>query len=361
MTSVTAAPRGAEGKAKSVEDDLPLQTDSSGRARQTTLFILRKLGLFVLTLWAAVTVNFILPRLMPGTPADAALAKLAQNGPVSDATKAAIEAQLGVPSGNIFEQYVSYLHQVITLDFGVSYTFYPQTVAELVSTALPYTLVLVGAVTIIAFILGTLLGVLAAWKRGTWLDTLPTLAGSFASAFPYFWTALLLLFFAGYVWRLFPTSGAYGPTATPNLSFAFLGDALYHAFLPALTILITSLGGWILGMRNTMISTLGDDYVTFAEANGLKPRVVALRYAARNAILPNLTSFGLALGGVVGGSILVERVFGYPGVGYLLFNAVTNQDYPLMQALFLMITLSVLVANFLVDILYGVLDPRTRR
>jgi peptide/nickel transport system permease protein len=250
---------------------------------------------------------------------------------------------------------------VLSLDFGVSYTFYPQSVGELVSTALPYTLILVGVVTIVAFVLGTLLGVLAAWKRGTWLDTLPTLAGSFASAFPYFWTALLLLFFAGYVLRLFPTSGAYGPTASPQLTFEFVGDALYHAFLPALTILITSLGGWILGMRNTMISTLGDDYVTFAEANGLKPRTVALRYAARNAILPNLTSFGLALGGVVGGSILVEQVFGYPGVGYLLFNAVTNQDYPLMQALFLMITVSVLVANFLVDILYGVLDPRTRR
>jgi peptide/nickel transport system permease protein len=323
--------------------------------------VLRKAGLFVLTLWAAVTVNFILPRLMPGTPADAALAKLAQNGPVSEATKSAIEAQLGVPGGNILEQYIQYLGQVVTLNFGVSYTFYPQSVSELVSQALPYTLVLVGTVTVIAFVLGTLLGVVAAWKRGTWLDTLPTLGGSFASAFPYFWTALLLLFFAGYVWRLFPTSGAYGPTATPNLSFEFLGDALYHAALPALTILITSLGGWILGMRNTMISTLGDDYVTFAEANGLRPRTIALKYAARNAILPNLTGFGLALGGVVGGSILVERVFGYPGIGYLLFNAVTNQDYPLMQALFLMITLSVLVANFIVDILYGVLDPRTRR
>jgi len=334
---------------------------SSGTGRRNLIFIARKLGLFLLTLWAAVTINFILPRLMPGTPADAIIAKLAQNGPVSEATRSAIEAQLGVPGGNLFEQYIQYLGQVLTLDFGVSYTFYPLTVSEMVSTALPYTLVLVGVVTIIAFILGTLLGVLAAWKRGTWLDTLPTLGGSFASAFPYFWTALLLLFFAGYVWRLFPTSGAYGPTATPALTWDFFVDALYHAFLPALTILITSLGGWILGMRNTMISTLGEDYVTFAQANGLKPRVVALRYAARNAILPNLTGFGLALGGVVGGSILVERVFGYPGVGYLLFNAVTNQDYPMMQALFLMITLSVLVANFLVDILYGVLDPRTRR
>lgn len=330
-------------------------------SRGTGRYILRKLGLFVLTLWAAATLNFILPRLMPGSPTDAALAKLAQNGPVSDATRAAIEAQLGVPDGNILQQYVAYLQQVVTLDFGVSYTFYPQSVAELVWGALPYTIILVGAVTIIAFVIGTLLGVLAAWKRGTWIDALPTIGGSFLSAFPYFWTALLLLFFAGYVFRLFPTTGAYGPTMTPGWSWDFIVSAMYHAVLPALTLLITGLGGWILGMRNTMISTLGDDYVTFAEANGLKARTVAIRYAARNAILPNLTSFGLALGGVVGGSVLVEQVFGYPGVGYLLYNAVTNQDYPLMQALFLMITVSVLVANVLVDLLYGVLDPRTRK
>ena len=324
-------------------------------------YFLNKIGLLLLTLWAAVTLNFLLPRFMPGDPTDAAIAKLSQNGPVTDATRAAIEAQLGVPDGSIWEQYVQYLGQVVRLDFGVSYTFYPQSVAELVTEALPYTLVLVGLVTVLAFIIGTLLGVLAAWKRNTWIDALPTLTGSFMSTFPYFWTALLLLFFAGYVFRWFPTSGAYGPTATPEVSLGFIADVAYHALLPALTILITSLGGWITGMRNAMINTLGDDYVTFAEANGLRGRTVALRYAARNAILPNLTGFGLALGGVVGGSILVEQVFGYPGIGFLLFNAVLGQDYPLMQALFLMITVSVLIANFLVDILYGVLDPRTRR
>ena len=322
---------------------------------------LGKGGLFLLTLWAAVTVNFILPRLMPGSPADAAIARLSQSGPISAATKHAIEAQLGVPTGNIFQQYFEYLHQVVTLNFGVSYTFFPESVASLVARALPYTLTLVGLTTIFAFIIGTLLGVAAAWRRGTWRDTAPTLAGSFLSTFPYFWIALLLLFFLGYVAHLFPTSGAYAPTVVPNLSFSFFGDAIYHAVLPAVTLFVTSLGGWILGMRNTMINTLGDDYITFAQANGLKGHTVALRYAARNAILPNLTGFGLALGGVVGGSILVEQVFGYPGVGYLLFNAVINQDYPLMQALFLIITVSVLIANFLVDILYGILDPRTRR
>ncbi|MFF7293395.1 ABC transporter permease [Microbacterium sp. NPDC008134] len=324
-------------------------------------YLLQKLGLFVLTLWAAITLNFFLPRLMPGSPADAAIAKLSQNGPVSDATRAAIEAQLGVPGGSLWDQYVAYLGRVATLDFGVSYTFYPQSVASMVSTALPYTIGLVGIVTILAFVIGTLIGVAAAWRRGTWLDSLPTLTGSFLSTFPYFWTALLLLFFLGYVLHWFPTTGAYSATTTPGFTWEFIGDLARHAVLPALTILLTSLGGWIIGMRNAMINTLGEDYITFAEANGLRGRTIAVRYAARNAILPNLTGFGLTLGGVVGGSILVEQVFGYPGIGYLLFNAVIGQDYPLMQALFLMITVSVLIANFLVDILYGVLDPRTRR
>lgn len=174
-------------------------------------YVLQKLGLFALTLWAAITLNFFLPRLMPGSPADAALAKLSQNGPVSDATRLAIEAQLGVPTGSLWDQYVSYLGQVVRLDFGVSYTFYPQSVSSMVSTALPYTIGLVGIVTVLAFVIGTLIGVAAAWRRGGWLDSLPTLTGSFLSTFPYFWTALLLLFFLGYVLHWFPTTGRTPP------------------------------------------------------------------------------------------------------------------------------------------------------
>ena len=324
-------------------------------------YMLRRLGWFLLTLWAAISLNFLLPRMMPGSPADDAIAKLSQNGPVTEETRAAVEAQLGVPDGNLLQQYVDYLGQILSLDFGISYAFYPEPVSTLVAQALPYTLILVGLVTIASFAIGTLLGVLAAWKRGTWLDALPTVGGSFINTFPYFWTALLLLFLLGYVLHLFPTFGAYSATTMPALSVEFVLDALYHAALPAFTMLITSLGGWIIGMRNAMITTLGEDHVTFAEANGIPGRTVALKYAARNAILPNLTGFGMALGGVVGGSVLVEQVFGYPGIGFLLFNAVTGQDYPLMQAIFLMITISVLVANLLVDILYGILDPRTRR
>jgi peptide/nickel transport system permease protein len=324
-------------------------------------YLLSKFGVLLLTAWAAITVNFVIPRLMPGSPADAAIAKLARNGPVSPAQREAIIAQLGAPTGSWWDQYLQYWGDIAHLDFGISYTYFPQTVASVVQGALPYTLVLVGVVTVISFVLGTLLGALAAWRRGTVLDSVPTVAGTFLSAFPYFWIALLLLYFVGYVLGALPTSGAFGDTETPAFTLPFFASVIEHSILPGLTILITSLGGWILGMRSSMITTLGEDYVTFAEANGLRPSTIALRYAARNAILPNLTSFGLALGGVVGGSLLVERVFSYPGLGFLLFNAVINQDYPLMQALFLMITLSVLVANFIVDLLYGVLDPRTRR
>jgi peptide/nickel transport system permease protein len=323
--------------------------------------IVRKLILFVATLWAAVTVNFFIPRLMPGTPGDAALAKLAGNGPINPAQRQAIEATLGVPHGSLVSQYWSYLDNSAHGRFGISYTYFPQSVSSLIRNALPWTLVLVGTVTVIAFVAGTLLGVLAAWRRGRATDTVATVGGTFTSAFPYFWTALLLLFVFAFKLNWFPIKGGYQADVSPNLSLAFVRDAAFHSVLPALTILISGLGGWLLGMRNNMINTLGEDYVTFAEANGLRGRTVALRYAARNALLPNLTAFGMALGLVVGGSLLTEVVFAYPGVGYLLYNAVVNEDFPLMQALFLVITVSVLIANFAVDMLYGLLDPRVRR
>jgi peptide/nickel transport system permease protein len=162
-------------------------------------------------------------------------------------------------------------------------------------------------------------------------------------------------------WNLFPIKGGYSPGLTPNLSLSFLSNAMSHSIVPAVTLAITSLSGWVFGMRNNMINTLGEDYVTFAEANGLHSRTIALLYAARNALLPNVTAFGLSLGAVVGGSVLVEGVFGYPGIGNLLYVAVTNHDFPLMQALLLVICVSMLVAIFVVDLLYIRLDPRVRR
>jgi len=325
-------------------------------------YLVRKGVLFVVTLWAAITLNFILPRLMPGSPEDAALGKLASAGvPITNAERHAVEIQLGVPHTNVFTQYWDYLKNIVQFKFGHSYSFPSETVAHTIGKALPWTLVLVGATTVFAFVVGTLLGVFAGWRRGRASDTTVTLGATFFAAFPPFWLGLLLLYFLAYKNGWFPIKGGYAEGATPNWSPSFLADAFKHSVLPALTLAVTTLSGWVFGMRNNMINILGEDYVTFAEANGLRTRTVALLYAARNALLPNVTAFGLSLGAVVGGSVLVEGVFSYPGLGNLLYIAVTNHDFPLMQALFLVITVSMLVAIFVVDLLYARLDPRVRR
>jgi peptide/nickel transport system permease protein len=325
-------------------------------------YVLRKVVLFVITLWAALTLNFLLPRLMPGSPVDAALGKLASAGvPITNAERQAIEIQLGVPNASLISQYGDYLRNIATLRFGTSYSFPTQTVAQAIGAALPWTLVLVGVTTIVAFAIGTLLGVYAGWRRGRLADSSVTLGSMFFGAFPPFWLGLLLLYLLAFKFGWFPIKGGYSAGTSPNWSLSFVADALRHSVLPAVTLAVTTLSGWVFGMRNNMINTLGEDYVTFAEANGLHGRTVAMLYAARNALLPNVTAFGLQLGAVVSGSVLVEGVFSYPGIGGLLFIAVTNHDYPLMQALFLVITLSMLVAIFIVDLLYVRLDPRVRR
>ena len=325
-------------------------------------YVLRKVTLFVVTLWAAVTMNFLLPRLMPGSPVDAAIAKLSQGGQqVTNAQRHAIEIQLGSPHGSLLSQYFDYLGNTARFKFGSSYSFPNQTVAHTIMSALPWTVLLVGITTTVAFVIGTLLGVYAGWRRGTRADATVTVGATLFAAFPPFWLGLLLLFVLAFKMNAFPIKGGYSPGLTPNLSLSFLANAASHSFLPALTLAVTSLSGWVFGMRNNMINTLGEDYVTFAEANGLKRRTIALWYAARNALLPNVTAFGLSLGAVVSGSELVEGVFSYPGLGNLLFIAVTNHDFPLMQALFLVISVSMLVAIFVVDLLYVRLDPRVRR
>jgi peptide/nickel transport system permease protein len=325
-------------------------------------YVVRKLVLFIVTLWAAITFNFILPRLMPGSPVDAALAKFAATGaPITNAQRKAVEIQLGAPHGNLLSQYWDYLKNIGHFQFGRSFSFPTETVAHTIGKALPWTLVLVGVTTIVAFVIGTLLGVYAGWRRGTIADSSVTIGATFFAAFPPFWLGLLLLYVLAFKMNWFPIKGGYSNGATPNLSLSFLSDAFQHSVIPALTLVITSLSGWVFGMRNNMINVLGEDYVTFAEANGLRTRTVALLYAARNALLPNITAFGLSLGAVVGGSVLVEGVFSYPGLGNLLYIAVINHDFPLMQTLLLVFSVSMLFIIFIVDLLYVRLDPRVRQ
>jgi peptide/nickel transport system permease protein len=322
-------------------------------------FALRRLAFFLLTLWAALTLNFVLPRLMPGSPAVAMIAKF--KGGVSPQALKALEAQFGVQTHkSLISQYGSYLSNMATGRFGVSLSQYPATVGHIVMNAIPWTLGLVGVTTVFAFVLGTGIGIAGAWRRGGLLDSIMPPMFVITSVIPYFWLGLVLILVFGVQLHWLPYFFSYDYTLTPSFSLPFIENVLKHAVLPAVTLLITTIGTWILTMRNTMITTLAEDYVRMARAKGLPNKRIMLDYAARNAILPNLTGFAMSLGFVLGGAILIEYVFNYQGVGFWLLAAVNNEDYPLMQALFLLITVAVLVAILVADIATAVLDPRTR-
>ncbi len=324
-------------------------------------YFVRKLGFYVIALWAALTLNFLIPRLLPGNPVDILLAKLQQRGGiVTPDTRKAYELLLGGDSSEPLPvQYWNYLVNIFRGDLGVSVSYFPTPVIEVINTSLPWTIVLVGVSTVLATIIGVVLGAIVGWKPGTWLDSLIP-ATTLLAAVPYFWLALLLVYFFASTLKLFPSQGGYDVVLDPGFSWEFIASAIQYGFLPALTIVIASLGGWLLGMRNMMVSTLSEDYILTAQAKGLTPGRILRHYAARNAVLPSIAGFAISLGFVVSGSIVTEQVFSYPGIGSKLLSAVTNNDYALMQGLFLFITLAVLVANLIVDLFYGLIDPRTR-
>jgi peptide/nickel transport system permease protein len=322
-------------------------------------YVLRRLGFFVVTLWACLTINFVLPRLMPGNPAIAMMARF--HGRVNGSVLKALEIAFGVNTKQSeISQYFSYLGNTFTGHLGISLTFFPETVVQVVRSAILWTLGLVGVTTVLAFLLGTLIGMISGWRRGSKIDSLLPPIFVITSAFPYFFVALLSLLLFSITWHWLPSGFGYANTDTIGWTWSYISDVLLHAVLPALTILVTSIGGWVLTMRNNMISTLAEDYVQMAQGKGLSPLRVMLDYAGRNAILPNLTGFAMSLGFVVSGAILVEYVFSYPGLGYMLLEAVQNEDYALMQTLFLLITVAVLLAVLAVDFMTMALDPRTR-
>lgn len=321
-------------------------------------FILQRLGFYLLAAWTAVTLNFYLPRLMPGDPATALFARF--RGRLAPEAMDALRETFGLTDAPLLQQYLTYLSHVLRGDLGISVAYFPAPVADVIATGLVWTVFLAGTALVVSFTIGTLLGVLSAWRRRGWVDSwLPSML-VFLGAFPYFWLAMVALYVLGFALGWFPLGHAYGDDLAPGFTFEFMADVVRHAALPVGTVVIATLGGWLLSMRNSMIAVLGSDFVNLARARGLAPSRVVLRYAARNALLPSVTGFGMALGFVLGGSLLTEIVFSYPGQGYLLVQAVRNQDYALMQGIFLVITLAVLGANWLVDLVYLWLDPRTR-
>lgn len=322
------------------------------------LYLLRRLGFYLIAFCAALVINFILPRLVPGDPAATLL-----GGPgvqLDPVQLQAVREALGLSDAPLIQQFFIYLSRVLRGDFGTSFAFFPSPVTAVIATGLGWTLLLNLTSLVIAFALGNLLGVFAAWRRGGPLDTILPPLLIFIGAFPPFFLALAAVYYLGYQLGWFPTLHAYDTSLTPGLNLPFLLSVVQHLILPVSIVVLISLGGWVLGMRNVMISVLAEDFVTVAEAKGLPQNQVMASYAARNALLPNVTTFGLAFGFALSGQVLIEQVFGYPGLGFLLIRAVNTPDYPLMQGLFMIITVAVLLANFVVDILYTRLDPRVR-
>lgn len=324
-------------------------------------YIFRRVLQFLIVLWAAATINFILPRLAPGNPVrDRLVSQASQGGPLQDGIEEMVRSynkQFGLDKP-LYVQYVLYLQHVATLDFGYSIANYPNRVTTMIGRTLPWTVGLLLVSLVISFTLGTLLGALVTWSRASKVFRVLIGPAMALSAVPQFLLGLILLFLFAILATVFPLSGGYSIGAIPNFSMPFMLDMMRHAFLPGLSIVLTGIGFWALGMRGMMITTKGEDYINFAEAKGLRDRRIFFSYAIRNAILPQVTGFAINLGTIISGVVIVEVIFGYPGMGSLLFNAISGSDYFLIYGIVYVTVLVIGLATLIVDLLYPILDPR---
>jgi len=313
---------------------------------------------YAFTAWAAITINFFIPRLMKGDAVDSYMARA--QGQLTPAAEKALRIMFGLDtSTSLWDQYIRYWTMLLHGDLGLSISTGMAPVRDVIAAALPWTLGLVGLATVISFFIGTVVGAVVGWRRGGRLDVLVPVT-TFLGTVPYFWLGLIFIAVFSTLLGWFPAGHAYELGVEPGWNGEFISQVVSHASLPAITIVIASIGGWLLGMRNMMLTVLDEDYITVAEAKGMPNSRVLWRYAARNAVLPQIQSFALAIGFIVGGTIVMEMVFSYPGIGLLLLGATNAKDYALMQGIFLVLVLAVLIANIAADIAYAILDPRVR-
>ena len=323
--------------------------------------VVRRFGVFLLIVWLAATLNFWLPRLSGQDPVREKLLQQAQLGGYVQAGIEAMtreyEQRFGLDKP-LWRQYLAYLYNMARLRFNYSISHYPRTVNEIMAEAIPWTVGLLGTTTVLSFTIGTFLGALLAWPRAprSLQLLLPPLWA--LHAIPFFLCGLILMYLLAFQLQWLPMFGGYTAGAFPALTPTFIGDVLQHAILPALSIILVATGGWALTMRGMMVTTQGEDYVTFAEAKGLKSRTVFLRYCVRNAILPQTTALALALGQILSGAVLVEVIFAYPGIGTVLFHAIRENDHFLIQGIVFSVIVALGVATLLLDVLYPWLDPR---
>lgn len=325
--------------------------------------VAKRFCLFLFVIWGAATLNFFLPRIGPGDPVRERLFALSTQGGLTqtgvEEMVASYNARFGLDLP-LWRQYLNYLVDMVTFNFGYSLSLFPAKATDLIFDALPWTIGLLLVTTILSFILGTIFGALIAWpKAPKWLELLAAPMLTLA-AVPYYLLALILLYVFAFSLKWFPLSGGYTPGTQPNWSWSFWEDVIRHSILPAFSIILAAIGAWAIGIRGMMISTIGEDYMTFAEARGLKSTTIFSRYALRNALLPQVTSLALSLGYIVSGALIVEVVFTYPGVGSLLFNAIRGADFFVVYGVVFMVVLTLGLATMIVDLAYPLLDPRIR-
>ncbi len=324
-------------------------------------YILKRLGFYIIAFIAATALNFFLPRLMPGNPVQMYLAEVSQTGgKIDPAVIASVEKLFGYdPNQSLIASFFNYFISIFKGDWGVSFAYYPQTVLSSVQRGLVWTVFLMGSALVIGFVINNLLGILVAWRRGSFFDTSFTVGGQFLANVPSVIVAIVLSFTLCYT-KIFPMGYAVTPLFIPANTWEYIKDVLYHAAVPLTAVVISSLGG-IMGMRANMINQLGDDYIVMGIAKGVPDRKIMFSYGARNALLPVVTTLAMQVGFLLGGSLIIEQIFNYPGLGKVMVNAINRRDYPLMQGILLMTTILMLSANFIADIAVLFLDPRTRK
>jgi peptide/nickel transport system permease protein len=321
-----------------------------------TIYLARKLCIYLLTFFVAVTIDWAIPRLMPGDPVSGLIARLNADPTAAQEMHGYFTESFGLDDP-LWRQYLNFWWGLLHGDLGPSIAYVGSSVSDLIRAAIPYTLALLVPAVVLSYIAGNRVGALAARRKV--LDNTALPFAYILTATPYVWLALLLAYVLAFRLEIFPVSGAYDFSLQPAWTLEFAHSFLQHWFLPFLTLFLVLFGGWAIGMRNLIIYELEADYANYLQALGAPNRLVR-KYAYRNAVLPQMSGLALALGAVVGGAIVTEIIFGYPGLGTLIFTAITNRDYFLLQGIFLFIIVGVLIANFIVDIAYVIVDPRTR-
>ena len=323
-------------------------------------YLLRRLMVFFLTIWVAATLIFFIPRLAPGDPIGAMIARMSRQEGFVENADLIIEAwrkRFGLDDP-LHVQYMRFLGNTLRLDLGISLANFPKTVSELVARRLPWTIGLVGIATAIFFTVGNLCGALLAWyKTPKLLRVLIPISMSFTSVPPALFS-LLLVYIFGFLIPIFPQVNAYGRGMVPEITLEFFGSVLYHGFLPAMSIVLVTFGYWALGMRGMMVTIEGEDYMILAQAKGLKPFYVLYRYMIRNAILPQMTALAVSIGTLVSGSVLVEIMFTYNGMGSLIYDGIANQDFGLIQGTSFILIVTSALAVLIIDLTYPLIDPR---